>query len=110
MDALTAWILIAGLAASSFGARGSFILFFARVEMPRTVRAALRFVPPAVFTALCVPELAFGGGTLRIALDNPKLLAALVAAPVAWRTRSTTATILAGMAVLLAAERYLVPG
>jgi branched-subunit amino acid transport protein len=108
MDALTAWLLIAGLAATSFGSRGSFILVLARVEMPRAVRRALRFVPPAVFTALLVPELVFAGGTVRLGLDNPKLVAALVAAPVAWRTRSTTATILVGMAALLLAERYLV--
>ena len=108
MDALTAWILIAGLAATSFGSRGSFILFLARVEVPRGVQRALRFVPPAVFTALLAPELVFADGALRIGVDNPKLVAALVAAPVAWRTRSTTATILVGMAALLAAERYLV--
>ena len=107
MDALTAWVLILGLAATSLGARGSFILFLTRFEVPRPVQRALRFVPAAVFTALLVPELVFAGGTLRIGLDNPKLLAALVAAPMAWRTRSTTATILIGMAVLLAAERYL---
>ncbi len=107
MDALTAWVLILGLAATSLGARGSFILFLTRFEVPRPVQRALRFVPAAVFTALLVPELVFAGGTLRLGLDNPKLVAALVAAPVAWRTRSTTATILVGMAVLLAAERYL---
>jgi len=107
MDALTAWVLILGLAATSLGARGSFILFLTRFEVPRPVQRALRFVPAAVFTALLVPELVFAGGTLRIGLENPKLLAALVAAPVAWRTRSTTATILVGMAVLLATERYL---
>jgi branched-subunit amino acid transport protein len=107
MDALTAWVLILGLAATSLGARGSFILFLTRFEVPRPVQRALRFVPAAVFTALLVPELVFAGGTLRLGLDNPKLLAALVAAPVAWRTHSTTATILVGMAALLAAERYL---
>jgi branched-subunit amino acid transport protein len=107
MDALTAWVLILGLAATSLGARGSFILFLTRFEVPRPVQRALRFVPAAVFTALLVPELVFAGGALRLGLENPKLVAALVAAPVAWRTRSTTATILVGMAVLLAAERYL---
>ena len=107
MDALTAWVLILGLAATSLGARGSFILFLTRFEVPRPVQRALRFVPAAVFTALLVPELVFAGGTLRLGLDNPKLLAALVAAPVAWRTRSTTATILVGMAALLLAERYI---
>lgn len=107
MDALTAWVLILGLGATSLLTRGSFILFLTRFEVPRPVQRALRFVPAAVFTALLVPELVFAGGVLRFGPDNPKLLAALVAAPVAWRTRSTTATILVGMAVLLLAERYL---
>ena len=107
MDALTAWILIAGLAATSIAARGSFILFLARVEIPRSVQRMLRFVPPAVFTALLAPELVYVGGSLQLGPGNPKLVAALLAAPVAWRTKSTTTTILVGMAALLLAERYL---
>ena len=108
MDALTAWVLIVGLGATSLVTRGSFILFLTRFEVPRPVQRALRFVPPAVFTALLVPELVFAGGTVRLGLDNPKLLAALVAAPVAWRTKSTTATILVGMAAIHLVERFLV--
>jgi branched-subunit amino acid transport protein len=108
MDALTAWLLILGLAATSFGARGSFILFLAHLEVPRAAQRALRFVPAAVFTALLVPALAFPDGTLRLGLDNSNLVAALVAAPVAWRTRSTLATIVVGMAALHLAGRYLV--
>jgi len=107
MDALTAWVMILGLGATSLATRGSFILFLTRFEVPRPVQRALRFVPPAVFTALVVPELLFTGGKLGVGFDNPKLVAALVAAPVAWRTKSTTATILVGMAALLLAERYL---
>jgi branched-subunit amino acid transport protein len=87
MDALTAWVLILGLAATSLGARGSFILFLTRFEVPRPVQRALRFVPAAVFTALLVPELVFAGGTLRLGLDNPKLLGALLAAR-RWRTQA----------------------
>jgi branched-subunit amino acid transport protein len=107
MDPLTAWVMILGLGATSIATRGAFVLFLTRFEVPRPVQRALRFVPPAVFTAHHVPELVFAGGTLSIGLGNPKLVAALVAAPVAWRTHSTTATILVGMAALLLAERYL---
>jgi branched-subunit amino acid transport protein len=107
MDALTAWVMILGLGATSLATRGSFVLFLTRFEVPRPVQRALRFVPPAVFTALLVPELVFAGGKLAIGPGNLKLLAALVAAPVAWRTKSTTVTILVGMAALLLAERYL---
>jgi len=108
MDPLTAWVLIAGLAATSIAARGSFILFFARVAVPRPLERALRFVPAALFTALLVPAVAFDGGALSLAPANPKLVAALVAAPVAWWSRSTLATTVAGMVALHLAERYLV--
>jgi branched-subunit amino acid transport protein len=107
MDPLTAWVMILGLGATSLATRGSFVLFLTRFEVPRPVQRALRFVPPAVFTALLVPELVFARGSLHVGFDNLKLVAALVAAPVAWRTKSTTATILVGMTALLLAERYL---
>jgi branched-subunit amino acid transport protein len=107
MDPLTTWLLIAGLAVSSFATRGAFILFLARLPIPPAVQRGLRFVPAAVFAALVVPDIAFAGGALRLGVDNPKLLAALVAGPVAWRTRNTLATILAGMVALHLAERFL---
>ena len=107
MDPLTVWLLVAGLAVTSFLPRGAFILLFARLELPHAAQRALRFVPAAVFAALVIPDIAFAGGALRLGLDNPKLLAALVAGPVAWRTRSTLATIVAGMAALHLAERLL---
>ena len=107
MDPLTTGLLVAGLAAASFAPRAAFILFFARLPIPAAAQQGLRFVPAAVFAALVVPDIAFAGGELRLALDNPKLLAARVAGPVAWRTRNTLATILAGMAALHLAERFL---
>lgn len=107
MDPLTTWLLIAGLAVSSFATRGAFILFLARLPIPAAVQRGLRFVPAAVFAALVMPDLAFAGGALRLGFDNPKLLAALVAGPVAWRTHNTLATILAGMVALHLAERFL---
>jgi branched-subunit amino acid transport protein len=108
MDPLTAWVLIAGLAVTSFVPRGSFILFLDRLPLPPAVQRALRFVPAAVFAALVVPDIAFASGAIRLGLDNPKLIAALVAGPVAWRTRNTLATIVAGMAALHLADRFLV--
>lgn len=107
MDPLTTWLLIVGLAVSSFATRGAFILFLARLPIPAPVQRGLRFVPAAVFAALVVPDIAFAGGTLRLGFDNPKLLAALVAGPVAWRTRNTLATIVAGMVALHLAEQFL---
>jgi branched-subunit amino acid transport protein len=100
MDPLTVGLLIGGLAVTSFLPRGAFILFLARFQLPPAVQRGLRFVPAAVFAALVVPDIAFSGGALQLGPDNPKLVAALVAGPIAWRTHSTLATIAAGMAAL----------
>jgi branched-subunit amino acid transport protein len=107
MDPLTAWLLVAALGVTSLLPRGAFILFLADLDLPPAVQRGLRFVPAAVFAALVVPDVAFAGGTLRLALDNPKLVAVLVAGPIAWRTRSTLATIASGMVALHLAERLL---
>jgi branched-subunit amino acid transport protein len=107
MDALSAWLLIAALAATSFGTRASFILWLHRVALPAYVQRALRFVPAAVFTALVAPEIANVDGALGP--GTPRLLAALAAILVAAVTRNTLATIVTGMLVLHAA-RALVTG
>ncbi len=100
MDWGTLAILIIGLAAISFSGRGAFVLLFPDARLPAIVNRALRFVPPAAFAALVAPELLLTGGRLSIGLDNPKLLAGMIAAFVAWRTRNTLVTILFGMIML----------
>ena len=46
------------------------------------------------------------GGGLDLSLGNHRLLAGLAAILVAWRTRNTLVTILAGMAALLALQIF----
>ena len=61
---------------------------FAKVEMPPLVARALRFVPAAMLMAIVVPSVVFSSpGTLAFNYTNPKLVAALVAAAVAWHTQ-----------------------
>ena len=92
-------MLIAGLL--TFGMRLSFIYLFGRLEVPDTMRRALRFVPPAVLSAIILPELLIPSGHLDFSLGNHRWLAGVAAMLVAWRTRNTLLTILAGMIVLL---------
>ena len=95
------WIVILAVGALNFMSRASFIALFSRWPMPPLVARALRFVPVAMLTAIVVPPVFFrAAGAADPGLDNAKLLAALVAAAVAWRTRSVTATIAVGMATL----------
>ncbi len=94
------WIMLIG-GLLTFGRRLSFIYLLGRVDVPEGVRRALRFVPPAVLSALVLPELLMPTGSLDLSLGNTRWMAGLVAILVAWRTRSMLLTILAGMAALL---------
>lgn len=92
-------MLLGGLL--TYGMRLSFIYLLGRFEVPDLVRRALRFVPPAVLSAIIAPELLMPDNRLDLGLDNHRLVAGLVAILVAWRTKSMLLTILAGFATLL---------
>jgi branched-subunit amino acid transport protein len=96
----TFWLLIAGLALTSFIPRASFILLFARWPVPAPLQRALRYVPAAVFSAILVPALVLTDGSVHVGLDNPRLLAGILAGAIAWRTRNTLVTIVIGMLAL----------
>ncbi|MBI3739644.1 MAG: AzlD domain-containing protein [Chloroflexi bacterium] len=92
-------MLLGGLV--TFGMRLSFIYLLGRFEVPETMRRALRFVPPAVLSAIVFPEVLMPSNKLDFGLDNHRFLAGVIAVLVAWRTKNTLLTILAGMAALL---------
>lgn len=91
-------MLIAGLI--TFGMRFSLIFLFGKFEVPETMRRALHYVPPAVLSAIIFPELLFPAGQLDFSPANTRLLAGIIAILVAWFSKNTLLTILAGMIVL----------
>jgi len=97
---LSLWLVIIGMGAITYGLRLSMIVFFGRVKMPEALRRALRFVPPAVLSAIVLPELLIPGGTFSLSLGNARLAAGILAAAVAWRTRNVFLTIGVGMSLL----------
>jgi branched-subunit amino acid transport protein len=91
---------IVGMGAVTFAVRLLPILLLERVEMPPLILRALRYVPPAVLSAIIFPELLVRDGALDLTVGNVRLLAGVVAAIVAWRSRSVILTIAVGMAIL----------
>jgi len=77
--------------------RLSFLALSGRLAAPDWLTRALRFVPVAVLTALVVPAIIYREGVLSLSLSNERLIAGLLAAIVAWRTRSVLATLAVGM-------------
>jgi branched-subunit amino acid transport protein len=88
-------MLLAGLV--TFTIRLSFIWIIGRRSIPPLLRRALRLVPPAVLTAIIFPEIFMPTGQLDLSLGNARLLAAVLATLVAWRTRNVVLTIVVGM-------------
>jgi len=91
-------MLLGGLI--TFGMRFSLIYLFGRFQVPETMRRALHYVPPAVLSAIVFPEIFLHDGHLFISLDNFRLMAGVVAALVAWFSKNTLLTIIAGMLAL----------
>ncbi len=97
---MNAWIVIIGMGLITFAIRITPIILLERFDLSDTVRQGLRFVPAAVLSAIIFPELLMPGGTFDISLTNVRLLAGLLAALVAWRTKNVLYTIAVGLVVL----------
>lgn len=100
---MATWLLIVGLAGLTFLARACFILPGSRLRLPPTLERVLRYAPAAALVAIIVPDLFRVDGEIRVAFDNPRLLAGVVAFGVAAWRRDILLTIAAGMLALLAA-------
>ena len=95
---LKLWAVIVAVGVLNYLLRLSFIALFARASIPPLLGRALRFVPAAMLAALIVPMVVEAPSTA--AWSDPKLAAAVIAAAVAYATRSTLKTLGAGMAAL----------
>ena len=76
---MTVWLVILGIAASTFLLRASFIVFADPARFPKRFRQALAFVPPAVLAAIVVPGLLLHQGTIEMGSANPRWMASCAA-------------------------------
>ena len=63
----------------TYAIRLSLIALMGRVDVTPLIQRALRFVPPAVLSAIIFPELFMRNGTLDVSPGNMRLLAGLLA-------------------------------
>lgn len=94
---MTDWLAVVLAAVGTYLLRISFIVPSGRVTLPDVGARALRYVPAAVLAALAVPAVLAPDGRIEL---GPRLVAALVAVVVAWRTRSVAVTLLVGLPLL----------
>jgi branched-subunit amino acid transport protein len=91
-------ILVAGMALVTFAVRYPVLALITKVNLPPSLLAALKFIPPAVLTAIIVPSLLAPAGDIEFSLTNDYLVAGLVTALVATRTKNLLLTLAIGMA------------
>ena len=106
MTVLPAALAILGMGVITYAIRLSLFLLPERVMLPPWLLRALRYVPAAVLSAIILPELLLPLGTLDFSLGNERLLAGVVAAVVAWRTRNVFVIVVVGMIVLWLLQGY----
>ena len=91
-------IVLAGI--GTFAMRASFLAAAHRLAAdPPAVQRVLRQIPPAALAAIVAPALLRPEGAFD--LLHPRFAAGVLAAVVAWRTRSVALTLLVGMAALV---------
>ena len=94
------WLIIIGMGVITYAIRLSMIVMSGQIQLGDHLQRALRFVPPAVLSAIILPEMVQPGGTLDLSLGNERLLAGLIAIVVAWTTKNMIWTVAIGMGAL----------
>jgi branched-subunit amino acid transport protein len=100
-------MLVLGMAAVTFGIRYSLIAISGRVTLSPDWTQALRYVPPAVLTAITIPAVLFPEGHLWVRYDNARLVGAITTILMALWQKNLLVTILAGMLVFLSYQGVL---
>jgi branched-subunit amino acid transport protein len=102
-------LLIAGMALVTLAIRYPLLALVGKISLPEPVLRALKYVPPAVLTAIIIPAMLFKGDQLDIGPGNDHLVAGLITAIVAWRSKNLLLTIVVGMITLIAWRTLISP-
>jgi branched-subunit amino acid transport protein len=97
--------MVTGMAAVTFGIRYMLFPVSGRMQFPKWLEKGLRYVPPAVLTAIIVPSVLIPDGkTLDLNLDNPYLIGAVAACIIGGVFKNLLMTIVLSMVIFLGAR------
>ena len=94
-------LLILGMFLITFSIRFVMFAFAGKISFPNWLAKSLKFVPPAVLTAIIIPAVVMPNGVVELSLTNNYLMAALFAFVIALATKSLLKTIGLGMTFFL---------
>ena len=92
------WALIIYCGLITYLTRFSMIALIKKEMFNDRIREVLSYVPSAIFPAIIFPAIFLDNSGSILIEDNPKIMAALIAALIGIFSRSIIATILSGLA------------
>lgn len=102
------FLLIAGMAAITFTIRYVLLSVSGHIRLSENVTDLLRYIPPAVLTAIVVPAVLLpDGNALVLNPQNARLVGAIVAIAVSYRTQNLLLTIGLGMGAFFGWQWFL---
>jgi len=95
-------LMIGGMALVTFLIRYPVLALVGKIDMPKRIFDALRFVAPSVLAAIVIPMVLLPNDKpIQQPADAIPLVATLIAALVMWRSKNLLATVLVGIAAFL---------
>ena len=90
--------LIGAMAIITFLIRYPLLAFSSRIKLPPRIIEALEYLPPAILTAIVVPEILMPtNAKIALSFTNARLIGAIAAILISWRTKNLLFTIIGGM-------------
>ncbi len=94
------WLALISAGFVTFFTRFSMIALLKKDYFSPRIKLVLSYVPSAVFPAIIFPAIFLNSTGQLTFVDNPKILAALIAVLIGYLTENVIATIFSGLAVL----------
>ena len=100
ISGIGAWLTIIFAGVVTLGIRASFIVLPPDTGVPEWLSGSLKYVAAAVLPALVVPDVLFRDAASGDVFNYYRIIAAIIAAAFALKTRNTLGTLAVGMSVL----------
>jgi len=95
-------LMIGGMALVTFLIRYPVLALVGKIDLPKPIFDALRYVAPSVLAAIVIPMVLLPNNKpIQRPPDAIPLVATLVAALVMWRSKNLLATVIVGFAAFL---------
>jgi branched-subunit amino acid transport protein len=101
------WLMIAGMAGVTFGIRYFLFALADRIRLAPWIESSLKFIPPAVLTAITLPAVLLPKGDWQVSFSNFYLVSAVVTTAAGILTRNLLATITVGLSAFFTCRFFL---